>query len=198
MPAAFRFFGEHVLLTYAQSEGLDPLEIVTAVERTGGECIIGKENHANGGIHFHCFVQWKREFITTNKREFDVGGFHPNFRKMYRTPEKGYDYAIKDRDVVGGTLDRPVPSGVTRREASSVWPAIIMAETRKEFFKLCAELDPRSLCTSFMGLSKYADWKYRESREPYSTPGGVSIEADTVPALCDWVRENLGRNPGGE
>lgn len=196
MPRAFNFFGNHVLLTYPQCDGLDPQEIVACVESTGGECIIGRENHVDGGIHFHCFVQWIVEFSTTDQRRFDVGGFHPNFRKMYRTPEKGYDYAIKDRDLVGGTLERP--SGTVARKAKSPWVEIILAETRDEFFDLCAKLDPRSLCVGFVGLSKYVDWKYRVDRSPYSTPGGVSIVPDAVPELSRWVRENLGGNGGGE
>lgn len=190
MPRRFVFLGNHVLLTYPQCGDLDPAEVVRHIEATGGECIIGREPHADGGIHLHCFVQWEHEFYTTDARRLDVGGCHPNFRKMYRTPEKGYDYAIKTGDVVGGTLERP--SGTVAAKAKSPWPEIILAETRDEFFDLCARLDPRSLCTGFMGLSKYADWKYRVERGPYSTPRGVSIVADSVPALGDWVRENLG------
>jgi len=107
------------------------------------------------------------------------------------------DYAIKDSDVVGGTLERP--SGAVAVKAKSPWPEIILAETRDEFFDLCAKLDPRSLCVGFVGLSKYADWRYRIERGPYSTPGGISIVADSVPALNDWVRENLGGDRvGGE
>uniref|UniRef100_A0A8E7G2C7 Replication-associated protein n=1 Tax=Turdus pallidus Genomoviridae sp. TaxID=2814956 RepID=A0A8E7G2C7_9VIRU len=190
MPRRFVFLGNHVLLTYPQCGDLDPAEVVRHIEATGGECIIGREPHADGGLHLHCFVQWEHEFYTTDARRLDVDGCHPNFRKMYRTPEKGYDYAIKSGDVVGGSLERP--SGTVAVKAKSPWPEIILAETRDEFFDLCARLDPRSLCTGFMGLSKYADWKYRVERGPYSTPGGVSIVADSVPALGDWVRENLG------
>lgn len=199
MPRAFKFIGEHVLLTFAQSPDLDPEEVVALIRRLGGECIIGRENHADGGIHFHCFVQFKHEFITTDARAFDVGGRHPNVRKMYRTPEKGYDYAIKDGDVVGGTLERPSP----REGRSSVggssdkWTEIIASETREEFFEAAARLDPKSLCCSFNSLSKYADWKYRVERGPYSTPRGVSIITEGVSGLDDWVRGNLGVDQPG-
>uniref|UniRef100_A0A8A4XDE1 Replication-associated protein n=1 Tax=Turdus naumanni Genomoviridae sp. TaxID=2814955 RepID=A0A8A4XDE1_9VIRU len=189
MPRAFKFIGEHVLLTFAQSPDLDPEEVVALIRRLGGECIIGRENHADGGIHFHCFVQFKHEFITTDARAFDVGGRHPNVRKMYRTPEKGYDYAIKDGDVVGGTLERPSPregrSGVGG--SSDKWTEIIASETREEFFEAAARLDPKSLCCSFNSLSKYADWKYRVERGPYSTPRGVSIITEGVSGLDDWA-----------
>lgn len=204
MPPAFKFFGKHVLLTYAQCGTLDALAVERLVGSTGGKCIIGKELHVDGGIHLHCFVQWESEFTTTDKRQFDVGGCHPNFRKMYRTPKKGYAYAIKDGEIVGGTLEAIDVIGdeseLSGRDSDSrrksPWFEIILAESRDEFFESCARLDPRSLCVGFMGLSKYADWKYRVDRSPYSTPGGISIEASTVPALCNWVRENLGPREG--
>lgn len=189
MPRAFTFQGNHVLLTYAQSPDLDPEEVNTLVRRLGGECIIGRENHADGGIHFHCFVQFEHEFRSSDARVFDVGGRHPNVRKMYRTPEKGYDYAIKDGDVVGGSLERP--SGVGLGKVGDRWAEIIASETRSEFFEAAARLDPKSLCCSFNSLSKYADWKYRVDRAPYSTPGGISIVAEGVLQLGDWVRGNL-------
>jgi Geminivirus Rep catalytic domain len=199
MPRAFFFTGEHVLLTYSQSSDIDPEEINSVVRRHGGECIIGRENHADGGIHFHCFVQFEREFITTNARVFDVGGRHPNFRRMYRTPEKGYDYAIKDGDVVGGSLQRP-ESRTSRGglgQSCDRWLEIIASETREEFFENAARLDPKSLCCSFNSLSKYADWKYRVDRAPYCTPGGISIVTTGVAGLDDWVRGNLGVDKSG-
>jgi len=195
MPRGFSFAGNHVLLTFAQSPDLDPEEVNALILRLGGKCIIGRENHADGGIHFHCFVQFEHEFITTDKRAFDVGGRHPNVRKMYRTPEKGYDYAIKDGDVVGGTLERP--SGVSLGKSGDKWLEIIASETRDEFFEAAARLDPKSLCCSFNSLCKYADWKYRTDRAPYSTPGGISLHTEGVAGLDDWVRGNLGVDIGG-
>lgn len=204
MPAAFKFFGKHVLLTYPQCGALDAMAVGESIGSTGGKYIIAKELHADGGIHLHCFVQWEFNFATTDKRQFDVDGCHPNFRKMYRTPKKGYAYCIKNGEIVGGDLqavdviddDKSGTSGDSDTQRKSPWPEIILAKSRDEFFESCARLDPRSLCVGFMGLCKYADWRYRVDRSPYSTPGGVSIEASTVPALCDWVRDNLGPREG--
>jgi len=196
MPPAFKFFGKHVLLTYAQCGTLDALAVERLVGSTGGKCIIGKELHVDGGIHLHCFVQWESEFTTTDKRQFDVGGCHPNFRKMYRTPKKGYAYAIKDGEIVGGTLEAIDVIGdeseLSGRDSDSrrksPWFEIILAESRDEFFESCARLDPRSLCVGFMGLSKYADWKYRPNREPYEHPAGYELVPDTIPELSEWLQ----------
>uniref|UniRef100_A0A8E7G1T8 Replication-associated protein n=1 Tax=Turdus hortulorum Genomoviridae sp. TaxID=2814995 RepID=A0A8E7G1T8_9VIRU len=204
MPRAFKFTGKHVLLTYPQCGTLDPLAVVRLVESTGGRCIIGRELHSDGGIHLHCFVQWELEYTTSDQRKFDVDGCHPNLRKMYRTPKKGRAYAVKDGEIVGGDLTAEdvddggdaLSSGDSDSRRKSPWADIILAESRDEFFELCARLDPRSLCVGFVGLSKYADWRYRVDRSPYCTPRGVSIEASTVPILSDWVRDNLGPREG--
>lgn len=193
MPSKFQFKAKYGLLTYAQCGPLDPMEVNNHLGQLGAECIIGREDHADGGIHLHCFFMFEREYCTTNVRALDVDGCHPNVVKGYGTPEKGYDYAIKDGDVVAGGLERP--SRTRLSEAGSKWADIVLAETREDFFALVSSLDPRALCVSFTSLCKYADWKYRESPVPYSTPRGISLEIGGVSCLSDWVRANLGGQP---
>lgn len=197
MPALFRFKGKYGLLTYAQCGDLDPVEVCNHLGELGAECIIGREEHDDGGIHLHCFFMFESQFETRDARCFDVGGRHPNVVKGYGTPEKGYDYAIKDGDVCAGGLERPGRKGLP--EAGAKWAEIILAETREDFFETVARLDPRSLCVNFNSLKCYADWKYRTEREPYSTPRGISIEIGGVEVLSDWVRNNLGgQSVGGK
>lgn len=193
----FRFAGRYALLTYAQCADLDAFEVVNHLARLGAECIVGREDHADGGVHLHAFVDFGRKFQSRNERVFDVGGRHPNVLRGTRTPEKMYDYAIKDGEVVAGGLERPSGTGVS--ETSSVWAKIILAETRDEFFGLISELDPRSMCVNFGSIRSYAEWRYRESRDPYRTPEGVQICTDQVPELNEWVQRNLvGSESGGE
>nr|QWY79444.1 MAG: replication-associated protein [Cressdnaviricota sp.] len=101
----------YLLLTYAQSNGLDEWDVSNHLSTLGAECIIAREDHADGGTHLHCFVDFNRKFRSRNIRIFDVGGFHPNVSPSRGTPEKGYDYAIKDGEVVAGGLARPAPRG---------------------------------------------------------------------------------------
>lgn len=187
----FRFQAKYGLLTYAQCGDLDPFAVVEHLGRLGAECIIGRETHEDGGLHLHAFFMFERKFESRNERIFDVDGRHPNIVRGYRTPELGYDYATKDGDIVGGGLARPDPDPVS--EASSKWATIILQPSREEFYEAVARLDPRSLCVNFNSLRAYADWKYRDSVEPYATPPGLSFETDDFPDLSRWVEENLVR-----
>lgn len=185
----FHFRGRYALLTYAQCGGLDPWAVSNYLSSIGAECIIGRESHENEGIHLHAFVDFNRQFSTRSARKFDVEGCHPNVQPCGRTPEKMWDYATKDGDVVAGGLERP--GGSTIFGVGDVWTQIILAPTRDRFFELCAELAPRTLIGSFNSVRAYADWKYRPVAEAYRTPDGVRIDAGSVPELGRWVSENL-------
>lgn len=190
------FNNRYALLTYAQSGDLDPWAVSNHLSELGAECIVAREDHADGGSHLHAFVDFGRKFRTRKVDRFDVGGYHPNISPSHGTPEKGYDYVIKDGDVVAGGLERPAGSKLpANREA---WSQIILAESRDEFFQLVADHDPRALCTSFTQLSKYADWKYRVDPEPYRHNEELSFTLDRFPELTEWAQSTLGtdRNVG--
>lgn len=194
----FRFDAKYGLLTYAQSRGLDANDVVEHLGGLGAECIIGRENHADGGTHLHAFFMFERKFSSRNVRVFDVGGCHPNVVRGYGTPELGYDYATKDGDVVAGGLLRGDCVGERAvRSNGHKWHEITLAETRDEFFAACALLEPRALCCSFTSLKAYADWRYRVNPDPYEHPSGVQFETGGVPELSAWVQESLERNTVG-
>lgn len=188
--STFRFQARYALLTYAQCGDLDPFAIVDHLAGLGAECIIGRENHADGGIHLHTFVDFGVKYRTRNTRAFDVEGFHPNVSPSRGTPEDGYDYAIKDGDIVAGGLERP--SGSRVDATSGVWTEIVNAKDESEFWSLCESLAPRSLVTSFTQLRAYAAWKFPPIREAYATPAGINIDTSWVAELDSWIRDNLG------
>ncbi|QFR55624.1 replication-associated protein [Agrotis ipsilon-associated genomovirus] len=186
----FRFQARYGLLTYPQCGDLDPWRIVEMLGDLGAECIIGRENHVDGGLHLHAFFMFERKFESRNVRVFDVDGHHPNIVRGYSTPEKGAAYATKEGDIVAGGLDigelrTPVS------DAGAVWSQIILSGTREEFFEACARLAPRALCCSFSSLKCYADWKYRPEPVPYEHPSGVSFDTTAYPELDAWVSHNL-------
>ena len=184
------------MLTYAQCGSLDPFAIVDKLAEFDAECIIGRENHADGGLHLHAFVDFGRKYSTRNVRQFDVEGCHPNIVSSYGTPEKGYDYAIKEGDIVGGgLLDRP--AGGRLQDASNTWTEIVAARSESEFWDLCQSLAPRALCTNFNSLRAYAAWRFPPTKVEYKHPENVVIDTTQVVELDWWVQENLGRNPTG-
>lgn len=183
----------YVLLTYAQCGDLDPFEVSNAISAIGAECIIGRESHADGGTHLHAFLDFGRKRRFRNQATFDVLGRHPNIVRSRGTPWDGYDYAIKDGDVVAGGLERPERPAVSGGKRTERWAEILLAETREEFFTRIRQLDPERLVTCFTQICKYADWEYAEAPEEYSTPDGT-FDLGGYPELGQW---NLER-PRGE
>jgi len=189
MGPPFRFSAKYGLFTYAQCGDLDPFAVVNHFASLRAECIIGRENHADGGLHLHAFVMWERRFETTSARKFDVQSHHPNIQAGYGTPEKGWDYATKDGDVVGGGLERP--SGDSVDKSGSKWSEIILAESAEDFWRMCGEMDPRSLCCNFTSLQKYVEWKYRTDPAEYASPAGVQFDIRDTRGLVGWCEANL-------
>lgn len=184
----FRFQAKYGLLTYAQCGDLDAWDVVGHLSSLGAECIVGRECHRDGGIHLHAFFMFEHKFRSSNPRVFDVGGYHPNVSRGYSNPADGYDYAIKDGEVVAGGLDRP---GEHHVQKSSNWAQIVEAQDEDEFWALVRELDPRALCVSFTSLRAYASHRYAPERTPYGTPDGVSFCTDEYPELSQWVEDYI-------
>lgn len=104
-----RWANRHIMLTYAQA-GLNwPYnELVDILDKLGAKHRIGRERHADGGYHFHCFIDFGRKFDFENVHKFCVGSKRPsstgscpgqthcNILRVYKTPEYTWDYVGKD------------------------------------------------------------------------------------------------------
>lgn len=185
----------YFLVTYGHVDQLDPFTIVDFFGSLGAECIVSLEQyHATLGVHYHVFADFGRKFRSRRADIFDVQGFHPNISPSRGTPEAGYDYAIKDGDVVAGGLARP--SGVVPSNRAAKWHTILDAETRDEFYALCEELDPERLVCSFGQIQKFADWRYRVEQKPYASPDGV-FDLANYGDLGEWRDSFLFTNTAG-
>lgn len=190
----FVFRSQYALLTYAQCGSLDPWAVCDFLSEVPAECIIGRESHADGGVHLHAFVDFGCRFYTSDLRRFDVDGHHPNIQPCGRTPGKMYDYAIKDGDVVAGGLGRP--GGADVANANEIWDRIVDAETAEEFWRLVRALAPRVLLTNFNSLRGYVEWHYRPTVAPYITPPGLVFDISGVEELGEFVCESLSGRVG--
>lgn len=184
----FVFNSRYVLLTYAQCGDLDGFRVMDRISELGGECIVGRESHDDGGLHLHVFCDFERKFRSRKTDVFDVGGFHPNVSKSYGTPEKGYDYAIKDGDVLCGGLARP--SGAGDGKTDSAWVQIAAARDRDEFWRLCRELAPKALITSYTSLRAYADWEFRPVVAEYESPRGAIWKSGDCDGRDQWLAQS--------
>lgn len=188
----FRINNRYLLLTYAQvGTQFDWGELHTLLLDLGAKSVCGREAHQDGGVHLHCFVDFKRAYSTRDQRKFDVMGAHPNVQPISRTPWMSYDYAKKDGDILWeDDAVEPVrrASGTSN---SDDWAAIANASTREEFFELAASLAPRQLCCAFTNLRAYADWKFVEPEREYSSPAGMETFTGAFPEAERWLVESL-------
>ncbi|ANC51585.1 RepA [Faeces associated gemycircularvirus 21] len=186
----FAINAKYVLLTYAQCGDLDGFAVMDRISELGGECIVARETHADGGTHLHVFCDFGRKFRSRKTDVFDVLGYHPNIEPSRGTPEKGYDYAIKDGDVICGGLARPTTSRTGDSSANSKWTEITSATNRDEFWELVHLLDPKSAACSFGQLQKYCDWKFAVAPPTYTSPTGVEFDDGSIDGRLDWLQQS--------
>lgn len=162
---------KYVLLTYAQCGDLDEWAVNDHLSTLDAECIIAREVHpTTGGVHLHVFVDFGRKFRSRRVDIFDVEGRHPNVSPSKGTPEKGYDYAIKDGEVVAGGLERP--RGGRPGTISGLEAIAHLCETQDEFLDIYGEVDTRGLIKNFANVRSYAKWRYAGLLPKYEPPSG--------------------------
>ena len=186
----FDYHFRYALITYSQCGDLSPTRVGERFHELGAKLVIGRENHADGGVHLHCFVDFGRKRRFRRVTCFDVEGRHPNIEQSKGTPEKGYDYAIKDGDIAFQSLDRPVPSGGGNSKTVAKWTEITNASDRESFWDLVHQLDPKSAATNFSTLQKYCDWKFAVKPPVYESPGNISFIGGEVDGRDDWLSQS--------
>jgi hypothetical protein len=187
--STFRFQARYALLTYAQSNGLNPNRIVERIGGYGGECIVGEENHSDGHIHYHVFCDFGNKFRSRHCDVFDVDGFHPNIQTTKRSPKAGWDYATKDGNIVAGGLAEPMETTIERDDDK--WSTLCDITDEAVFWDSCKNLVPKNLITNFISLQKYANWKFNKPCVEYKTPSTVRFNNESIHELDDWATANV-------
>ncbi|UGV21547.1 MAG: replication-associated protein [Giant panda Genomoviridae] len=182
---------KYVLLTFAQCGDLDEWHVNDHLATLDAECIIAREVHPKtGGVHLHVFVDFGRKFRSRSPPIFDVDGRHPNISPSRGTPEKGYDYAVKDGNVIAGGLERPRPRGGMHVGAGVVSNVAHLCESGEEFLELCDEMDRRNLIDRFTQRRAYADWRFRVEAEPWRTPSRAEFSSGAADGRDDWLAQS--------
>lgn len=102
----FRLQTNRVFLTYPQAscskQGL--FEFLSSLDSAGdgqgipvARCLVAQEPHEDGGIHFHCYIEFNRKIDVRNERLFDFEGNHPNIQKVRSKPNV-IEYCTKHDD----------------------------------------------------------------------------------------------------
>lgn len=182
---------KYVLLTYSQCGDLDEWAVSNHLSTLNAECIIAREVHpTTGGVHLHVFAAHERKFRSRSVRFFDVEGRHPNVVPSRGTPEKGYDYTIKDGDVVAGGLARPEPRGGMSIGADNVVDLAHLCEDGEEFLELCDEVDRRDLIKNFTNKIAYARWRYGSMLPHYDPPAGTREFRELCIGRAEWLAQS--------
>ncbi|UDN67426.1 replication-associated protein [robinz virus RP_99] len=182
---------KYVLLTYAQSGDLDGWAVNDHMSSLGAECIVAREIHpTTGGVHLHVFVDFGRKFRSRSVRVFDVDGRHPNVNPSRGTPEKGFDYAIKDGEIVAGGLGRPEPRGGLASGAGKVSNVAHLCENQDEFLELHDEMDRDNLIKGFTNIRAYAKWRYGNNLPEYESPRGITSFRGGCDGRDLWVAQS--------
>jgi len=182
---------KYVLLTYSQCGDLDEWHVSDMLSALGAECIVARELHnKTGGFHLHVFVDFGRKFRTRRVDIFDVDGRHPNVSPSRGTPEKGYDYATKDGDIVAGGLERPQPRGGMSIGAHRVSNIAHLCEDTNEFLELFDEMDRGTLWKSFTNIRAYSDWRHAVEPEAYTSPATAEFVGGEADGRDEWVAQS--------
>ncbi len=78
----------YFLITYPQCDGLDEWAVNDHFGSLGAECIVAREDHADGGTHLHVFCDFGRKFRSRRANIFDVDGHHPNIERSKKILER--------------------------------------------------------------------------------------------------------------
>lgn len=190
----FDFHARYGLFTYSQCDGLDAFDVVDHFAGLGAECIIGRERHADEGIHLHCFVDFGRKRRFRRHVFADVGCFHPNIQPSRGTPGTAYDYAIKDGDVVAGGLERPDDGADGRRSnvpTDNTMATLVSIEDECAFWEAVRELAPGLLLRNHPSLESYAKRRFAPRLQQYSHPQQLVCRTERFPELDRWREDNL-------
>lgn len=195
----FNFANRYALITYAQCDGLDPFKVVNLLGDMGGECIIGQEQHEDGGTHLHAFVDFGKRKQFKDERKLDIDGHHPNIQPFTSgQPADMYDYAIKDGNIVAGGLERPETTsgrkrkgGCTSAERQAKMQRVLDATTEEELDAALMDQLGEKYITSYNAVKAFKADRLRPKPKDYTSPDGLSVNTENYPELKEWVAQNL-------
>ena len=197
----FRLRSKQLLLTYSQVDNdtcprfYPERRLISNISQGLSDLLTyrcGHELHADGGDHFHVFVAWETPISTRHQDIFDFGSSHPNIQPIRRTPEKAFDYAGKDNDVIHEHGERPGESGASVVRRDDIWADALAQPTRDEFLQHLRDAAPRDYVLYFDQLERFADRFFAPPEPIYSSPDFTTLG---FPGMADWLEQSrIGRD----
>lgn len=205
-----RWCSRWFMFTYSQSGAEWPFQLfVDLITPLGGKCHIGREYHADGGRHFHCFVDFERKFefesphrfcVGTNRRPITPeeasgrkkrcpGHTHANILSVRRTPFNVWDYVSKYGEIIVSNLDRPPVRGPNTSRDDN-YKGSMALETKAQFYDDVKNHSARDFVLYYNNIKRYADWKYGKDKPSPQTQDnaamGLRVYWERYPAARIW------------
>lgn len=217
-----RWSGRYIMLTYSQTGKSWPYQqLVAMLDSLGAKYRIGRERHADGGFHFHAFVNFERKYDFEDVHKFCVGQkrssrtncpgqTHCNILRVYKTPENTWDYVGKScpppdgpplqagetlesrtGELVASNCERPTP----RKGGSSRdenWAHSLSLPTGKEFSEDVEKHSPRDYVVHHNAIQKIAESKdYIKPLPKEPSVEGLIVHWSRFPTIKRWVLDSL-------
>lgn len=104
----FRCAAAKVFLTYSQAGEIKSSKVLIDALKLQGlpirDYIVGTEEHADGGVHYHAFLKFSKKIDTINPRYFDVNGVHPNIVKNIKSEKAVTEYCMKGGNYISSGI----------------------------------------------------------------------------------------------
>lgn len=183
----FRLECKYVALTYPRCDRLDEESLYSFLTSGLGKnpdyALLAREQHKDGGRHYHALLYWIDGIRTRKSRYFDHDGFHPNVQPA-RVPKDWYRYCTKEPNYREfGVL----PSKLSPKAGD--WESVLAkASTQDEFFERVRISYPRDWILFNDRITSYAQ-KYFQGKDAYVSNPAWKFEEPVE--LTEWRRQNL-------
>ena len=142
--------------------------------------VVSSESHMDGTKHLHALGVWTTRKNITSANAFDVAGFHPNIQTA-KDVRAVYKYVIKDGDFIKNCDF----SG--KRKYGEI---VEESDSKDAFISGILKDYPRDACLHLEKLKYFADWKWREIREEYTS---AYQDFKICNAMKGWVDSEMNK-----
>lgn len=188
-PGQPRLNAKQFFLTYAQAENLSKEDLADFLSSTSPEfhwCEVAQETHADGGIHFHAIVVYRRTY-QRGLASFDFEGRHPNIvviRPGHRQLQNRRDYIRKEDDPYSSP-EAPSYSQETERRT---WGDILHnSASSDQFMDAVAQNYAREFVLNWDRIRTFARERYNAPSN-YVSPWPAQNWV-TPPEIDEWVAD---------
>ena len=204
---AFRCNSRRLLLTIPKAGiAYSHQSLVQCLEDLGAKYRLGRELHKDGTPHYHCYVDFGRNYQFEGCHRFCFGESgnssrgtcqgrgHVNILVVFKTPWFVWDYPGKDgpESILADTTDgRPIPSAAKETRLAE-GRYCRDAKTRSEFYSRVQEVDPWTFFKCHGNIISCGRYLYPDEAPTKQEPiPGLVFRWESFPIVTQWILASL-------